>query len=58
MRVDNTSTKSQAIGVKWVYKIKRTADGEVDRYKVRLVAKDYKQKYDIDYEQIFALVAR
>jgi len=34
----------KAIGVKWVYKMKRTTDGEVDRYKVRLVAKGYKQK--------------
>ena len=34
----------KAIGVKWVYKIKRTADDEIDRYKVGLVAKGYKQK--------------
>jgi len=26
--VDNTFTNYQVIGVKWVYKIKRTADGE------------------------------
>ena len=32
----------KAIGVKWVYKIKRTVDGEIDRYKARLVAKRYK----------------
>ena len=46
------------IGVKWVYKIKRTADGEVDCYEVRFVTKDYRQKYDIDYEEVFAPIAR
>ena len=42
MRVDKLPQNHKAIGVKWVYKIKRTADSEVDRYKVRLVAKGYK----------------
>jgi len=31
------------IGCKWVYKIKRKTDGTIDKYKTRLVAKEFHQ---------------
>lgn len=49
---------AKAIGLKWIFKVKRNADGTINKYKSRLVAKGYIQRYRIDFEEVFAPVTR
>ena len=43
----------KTIDCKWVLRKKLKPDSTIDKFKVRLVAKDFKQKADIDFFRHF-----
>jgi hypothetical protein len=47
-----------AVSCKWIYAVKQSLDGKIERCKTRLIARGYSQTYGIDYDETFAPVAK
>jgi len=52
------STARNIIGCKWVFRIKRKANGTVDRYKARLVAKGFHHQPGVDYGETYSPIIK
>ena len=48
----------QLIGTRLIFKKKRTADGQIEHYKARLVAQCFLHTFEVDFFDTYAPVAR
>ena len=48
----------KSINYKWVFTVKVDLKGRITKFKARLIVKEYKQIYGIDYIEIFAFTVR
>jgi len=52
--INNIPKKPNLISCKWVFKCKRDENGNITKRKARLVAKEFSQRFSIDYSNTFS----
>jgi hypothetical protein len=57
-RLVDLPTGNKPIGLKWVFNLKKDPSGAVVKHKTRLIAKGYAQRARVDFDEVFAPVAR
>jgi hypothetical protein len=55
--VDRVAGKKK-LGSRWVFKVKRLADGSVDKFKARFVAQGFSQRPGFDFDETYAPIVR
>lgn len=56
--VVQTPAGARMISSKWVYRIKFSSRGELERFKARLVARGFTQRYGIDFDETYSPVLK
>ena len=56
--MSNLPAEREPVGSQCVFKVKHNADGSVERYEVRIVAKGYLQIQGLDYDESFVPLTR
>jgi Reverse transcriptase (RNA-dependent DNA polymerase) len=49
-------TRKNVVRCKWVFRLKRKADGSIDKYKAHLVVRGFTQIYSVNYYDTYSLV--
>lgn len=57
-RLTELPSGKKFIGLKWIFKLQKDAEGNIVKHKARLVAKGYVQEHGVDYDEVFAPVTR
>lgn len=58
MGIVKIAKRKELVGCRWMFIVKYKLDGSIEKYKARLVVKEYTQTYGIDYILTFVLVAK
>ena len=56
--IDRSSDVENIITSKWIFKVKYTSTGHIDRYKARLVVRGFSQMQNIDFEKTFSSILK